>query len=109
MAGNEFKTRTQLLVNQFDSFKVLPDLAPSGSLTLTENTADLGGITLAHAALNRALKGKQMAKVDDLTTEQRCFVVWAQLWTYKARTERIRLLAATDYHALGFLRGFGDA
>ncbi len=106
-ASSEFKTRTQLLVDQFDGFKVLPDLAQSGSLTLTENTADLGGITLAHAALNRALNGKQLPKVDDLTTDQRCFVAWAQLWTYKARTERIRLLAATDYHALGFLRGFG--
>ena len=106
-ASNEFKQRTQLLVNQFDSYKVLPDLVQSGSLTLTENTADLGGITLAHAALNRALKGKQLPKVDGLTTDQRCFVAWAQLWTFKARTERIRLLAATDYHALGFLRGFG--
>lgn len=106
-ASNEFKQRTQLLVNQFDSYKVLPDLVQSGKLTLTENTADLGGITLAHAALNRALKGKQLPKVDGMTTDQRCFVAWAQLWTYKARTERIRLLATTDFHALGFLRGFG--
>jgi putative endopeptidase len=106
-ASNEFKQRTQLLVDQFDSYKVLPDMVQSGNLTLTENTADLGGITLAHAALNRALKGKQLPKVDGLTTDQRCFVAWAQLWTYKARTERVRLLAATDFHALGFLRGFG--
>lgn len=106
-ASNEFKQRTQLLVDQFDGYKVLPDLVQSGRLTLTENTADLGGITLAHAALNRALQGKQLPKVDGLTTDQRCFVAWAQLWTYKARTERIRLLAATDFHALDFLRGFG--
>jgi len=106
-ASSEFKQRTQLLVNQFDGYTVLPGLVQSGNLTLTENTADLGGITLAHAALNRALKAKQLPKVDGLTTDQRCFVAWAQLWTYKARTERIRLLASTDFHALGFLRGFG--
>lgn len=106
-ATQEFKQRTQLLVDQFDQYQVLPGLQQSGRLTLTENTADLGGLTLAHAALNRTLKGKQLPKVDGLTTDQRCFVAWAQLWTYKARTERIRLLAATDYHALGFLRGFG--
>lgn len=106
-ASNQFKQRTQLLVEQFDSYQVLPDLVQSGTLTLTENTADLGGITLAHAALNRALKGKQIPKVDGLTTDQRCFVAWTQLWTFKARTERIRLLAATDFHALGFLRGYG--
>jgi putative endopeptidase len=85
----------------------MPDLVQSGTLTLTENTADLGGITLAHAALNRALNGKQTPKVDGLTTDQRCFVAWARLWTFKARTARIRYLAANDFHALGFLRGFG--
>lgn len=106
-ANAEFGKRTQLLVEQFNGYKVLPELAQSGKLTLTENTADLGGITLAHAALNRALKGKQTPKVDGLTTDQRCFVAWAQLWTFKARTERIRYLAANDFHALGFLRGFG--
>jgi putative endopeptidase len=106
-ASAEFGKRTQLLVDQFDQYKVLPDLKQSGNLTLTENTADLGGIALAHAALNRALKGKQTPKVDGLTTDQRCFVAWAQLWTYKGRTERIRFLAATDFHAIGFLRGFG--
>jgi len=106
-ANAEFGKRTQLLVEQFNQYSVLPGLVQSGRLTLTENTADLGGITLAHAALNRALKGKQTPRVDGLTTDQRCFVAWAQLWTFKARTERIRYLAANDFHALGFLRGFG--
>jgi putative endopeptidase len=106
-ANTQFQQRAQLLVNQFNGYAVLPGLAQSGMLTLAENTADLGGITLAHAALNRALGGKQTPKVDGLTTDQRCFVAWAQLWTFKARTERIRYLAANDFHALGFLRGFG--
>jgi len=106
-ASTEFGHRTQLLVDQFNQYKVLPELQQSGNLTLTENTADLGGITLAHAALQRSLKGKPAPKVDGLTTDQRCFVAWAQLWTYKGRTERIRFLAANDFHALGFLRGFG--
>ena len=42
--------------------------------------------------------------MDGLSTDQRCFVAWSQLWIYKAREERIRLLAATDYHAIGFVR-----
>lgn len=106
-AAAEFAKRTQLLVDQYNTYSVLPGLKQSGTLTLTENTADLGGIALAHAALNRALKGQQTPAVDGLTTDQRCFVAWAQLWTFKARTERIRYLAANDFHALGFLRGFG--
>lgn len=101
-----FKQRTDVLVAQVNQLDVLPGLKQNGLLTLGENTADLGGITLAHGALQRALKGRKAPpKVDGLTTDQRCFVAWSQLWTYKARDERIRLLAATDYHAIGFVRG----
>ncbi|NVO07157.1 MAG: M13 family metallopeptidase [Rhodoferax sp.] len=105
-ATAEFKKRTDVLVQQYSAFTLLPGLKHNGALTLTENTADLGGITLAHAALQRALAGQPQAKQDGLTTDQRCFVAWSQLWAYKARPERIRLLAATDYHANSALRGY---
>ncbi|MBK6854263.1 MAG: M13 family metallopeptidase [Burkholderiales bacterium] len=102
-----FKQRTDVLAAQYNQFELLPGLYQNGALTLTENTADLGGITLAHAALQRALTGKKQPTVDGLSTDQRCFIAWSQLWMYKAREERIRLLAATDYHAIGFVRGVG--
>jgi len=105
-AQAEFKQRTDVLVRQYGEFTLLPGLKHNGALTLTENTADLGGITLAHAALHRSLAGKPQPKVDGLTTDQRCFVAWAQLWAYKARPERVRFLAATDFHASTPLRGF---
>jgi putative endopeptidase len=106
-ATAEFKKRNDLLVAQFNQFQLLPGLKLDGALTLGENTADLGGITLAHAALNRALKGQPQPKVDGLGTDQRCFVAWSQLWIYKAREELIRLRAATDYHANSVVRGYG--
>lgn len=105
-ATAEFKKRNDRLVAQFNQVQLLPGLPLDGALTLGENTADLGGITLAHAALQRALKGQPQPRVDGLTTDQRCFVAWAQLWIYKAREERIRLLAAIDYHANSAVRGY---
>lgn len=105
-AQAEFKKRNDRLVAQFNQFQLLPGLKVDGALTLGENTADLGGITMAHAALHRALKGKPQPKVDGLTTDQRCFVAWAQLWIYKAREELIRVRAATDYHANSVVRGY---
>jgi len=33
-------------------------------------------------------------------------VAYAQMWAYKARPERVRTLAATDYHANTSLRGY---
>lgn len=105
-ATAEFKKRTDVLVAQYNQFELLPGLKQNGEATLGENTADLGGLTLAHAALHRALKGKPQPKVDGLTTDQRCFVAWSQLWIYKAREERIRLLAAIDVHANSVVRGY---
>ncbi len=106
-ATAEFKQRNDVLVAQFNQFQLLPGLKQDGALTLGENTADLGGLTLAHAALHRALKGKPQPKVDGLSTDQRCFVAWSQLWIYKAREERIRLLATIDVHANSVVRGYG--
>ncbi|MDD0840078.1 M13 family metallopeptidase [Curvibacter sp. HBC61] len=105
-ASAEFKQRNDVLVAQFNRLELLPGLHQNGALTLGENTADLGGLTLAHAALHRALKGRHLPRVDGLSTDQRCFVAWSQLWIYKAREERIRLLAAVDYHANSALRGW---
>ena len=62
-ATAEFKKRTDVLVQQYSEFELLPGLKHNGALTLTENTADLGGITLAHAALQRA-PGRQAAAQD---------------------------------------------
>ncbi|WP_088283112.1 M13 family metallopeptidase [Ideonella sp. A 288] len=106
-ATAEFKKRNGRLVAQYSQFQLLPGLKVDGALTLGENTADLGGITMAHAALHRALKGKPQPKVDGLSTDQRCFVAWSQLWIYKAREELIRVRAATDYHANSVVRGYG--
>ncbi len=105
-ATAEFKKRNDLLVAQYSQFQLLPGLKLDGALTLGENTADLGGITLAHAALHRAVKGKPQPKMDGLSTDQRCFVAWSQLWIYKAREELIRLRASTDVHANSVVRGY---
>ena len=105
-ATAEFKKRNDVLVAQYNQFQLLPGLNLDGALTLGENTADLGGITLAHAALHRALKGKPQPKVDGLSTDQRCFVAWAQLWIFKAREEYTRMLAAIDVHGNSVVRGY---
>lgn len=105
-ARAEFAQRNALLVAQYSRFQLLPGLNVDGALTLGENTADLGGITLAHAALHRALTGRPQPALDGLRTDQRCFVAWSQLWIYKAREELVRVRAATDYHANSVVRGY---
>ena len=103
----EFKKRTDVLVKQFSAFEVLPGLMHNGALTVGENTADLGGLTLAYAALHRELGNKPQPKIDGMTTDQRCFVAWSQVWMSKARPERMRLLVAIDPHSISALRATG--
>ena len=51
---SEFDRRAAVLVEQFDGFAVADDLHVNGRLTLGENIADLGGLTIAFNALREA-------------------------------------------------------
>lgn len=103
-ANAEFKRRTDVLIKQYSQYEILPGLMHNGAMTVTENTADLGGITLAHAALTRYLAKNPMPDVDGLTADQRCFVAWTQMWAYKGRSERLRYLVSVDVHAIASVR-----
>ncbi|MHC9539286.1 MAG: M13 family metallopeptidase [Vulcanimicrobiota bacterium] len=57
----EFNRRTHLLVEQFNSYQVLPGVYINGELTLGENIADLGGLTIAYNAYGLS-QGKRQRK-----------------------------------------------
>ena len=103
----EFKVRAQKVVDQFNGYEVLPGLHVKGELTLGENIADLGGITLAYEALERSLVGKERKLIDGLTPEQRFFISWAQVWRTNIRDDAQRQRVATDPHAPGWCRSIG--
>lgn len=103
-ADRRFKQRTDVLIDQYNGYQILPGLMHNGAMTVTENTADLGGITLAHAALKRALARNPAPAVDGLSADQRCFVAWTQMWAFKARSERLRYLVSVDVHAIASVR-----
>jgi putative endopeptidase len=102
-----FEARAQKLVDQFDAYEVLPGVRVNGHLTLGENIADLGGISLAYEALERSLKGKERKIIDGLTPEQRFFIAWAQVWRTNARESEAKRLVAIDPHAPGGFRAIG--
>ena len=103
-ADRRFKRRTDVLIDQYNHYEILPGLMHNGALTVTENTADLGGITLAHAALRRYVAKSPIPVVDGLNADQRCFVAWTQMWAFKARSERLRFLVSVDVHAIASVR-----
>ncbi len=102
-----FDARAQKVVDQFNGYEVLPGLHVNGRLTLGENIADLGGVSLAYEALQRSLQGKERKLIDGLTPEQRFFLSWSQVWRTSARDNEARRLATIDPHAPGRFRAIG--
>ena len=95
----EFKKRTQALVEQYNQFKVFPDLNVNGEFTLGENIGDLGGLSIALKAYQMSLNGKEAPVIDGFTGTQRVFLGWAQAWLGKSREEAARLQVSTDPHS----------
>src|SRR6266702_1196082 len=67
--------------------------------TQGENIADIGGVKLAYAALQKALAGKSREKIDGLTPAQRFFLSYATIWKSKQRDEDLKLRLNTDPHS----------
>jgi putative endopeptidase len=96
----KFKQRTSLIASQYDAYTVLDSVHVNGRLTLGENAADIGGLSVAYAALQKAMAGKpKPAPIDGFTPEQRFFLAWAQIWRGNATPETERLLINTDPHS----------
>ncbi len=103
----EFTRRTALVVKQFDGYVAVDDLHVNGKLTLGENLADLGGVTIAFHALQRALAARPQGPIDGFTPEQRFFIAWARNWRNNTRPEALRLLVNTDPHSPARFRAIG--
>src|SRR5260221_617295 len=97
-----FKSRAQCVIDQFSGFEVQPGLNENGNLVVGESIGDLGGLTIAYAALKKSMEGKpRPADIDGFTPEQRFFLGWAQVWAQKLRPEYERLLVNVDSHPVG--------
>jgi len=94
-----FKAKTAAYAKQFDTYTILDSVHVNGSLTNGENIADLGGLTIAYAAMEKALAGKPRPRIDGFTPEQRFFLAWAQIWRENMTPEQSRMLAAINEHA----------
>ncbi|GAN53754.1 M13 family metallopeptidase [Tanticharoenia sakaeratensis] len=68
-------------------------------LTMGENIADLGGLTLGLDAYHASLHGKPAPVIDGLTGDQRVFLAWAQVWRQKLRPDAERARVTVDPHS----------
>jgi putative endopeptidase len=95
----QYTERAGRVATQFDGYVAVDSLHVNGKLTLGEDIADLGGVKIAYAAMERALAGKPRTKIGGFTPEQRFFLSWAQIWRQNIRPAFARTLVLTDPHA----------
>ena len=94
-----FDALTSKLAAQYDAYEVLPGVHVNGNLTLGENIADLGGLTLAYHAYLKHRGDVAPEAIDGFSDEQRVFLGWAQVWQSHGRDEYLKNQVTTDPHS----------
>lgn len=94
-----FRAAADRLAAEFDAYEPLPGTHVNGKLTLSENIADVAGLSAAYDAYRTAYAGKPSSNKNGLSDDQRFFIAFAQSWRSKMRPEFQRVLLATDSHA----------
>ena len=103
----KFKTKAAQVVEQYNAYTVLDTLHVNGKLTLGENIADIGGLSIAYAAFTKTKQFKEGKKIDGFTPAQRFFLSWAQIWRNNMLPEAQAQQILTDPHSPGVFRTNG--
>jgi endothelin-converting enzyme/putative endopeptidase len=95
----QFDELEQCFIDEYDGFVVVDDVHIKGKLTLGENTADNGGLRIAHMALLDVLGTSATKEIDGFTPEQRFFISYSQIWCQNETPQQARLQALSNEHA----------
>jgi putative endopeptidase len=97
--GKEFEKASAKLVAQYSTYTVLDSLHLNGSLTLGENIADLGGLSIAYDAFKLTEQGRGNTLIDGFTPDQRFFLGFAQVWREVIKPELAQTRVRVDPHS----------
>lgn len=96
---SRFQAAAEPLVRQFSGYRPFPDLAVNGSLTRTENVADLAGLTAAFEAYRLTLGPMAQDTAFVRQQDRQFFIAWARSWRVRIRDEALRTQLASNDHA----------
>lgn len=99
-----FEEKTKTLGETYSAFCPLEGNCVNPDLTMGENIADLGGLTMAYYAYSRTDEFKKNELREGYTPAQRFFIAYAQLWKIKYTDEEMKNRIANDPHSPGMYR-----
>jgi putative endopeptidase len=94
-----FAERTQKVVDLYSGFEPVEGYFVDGELTLGENIADIGGLSLAYHAYQKHIETTGGRTIKGFTPSQRVFMGWANVWRSHATEEYVRKQVLTDPHS----------
>ncbi len=101
---SKFEGKTGTLGETFSSFCPIDGHCVNPDLTMGENIADLGGLTMAYHAYTRTDEFKSGELREGFTPAQRFFIAYAQLWKINYTEEELKNRIANDPHSPGMYR-----
>ncbi|HLP54538.1 MAG TPA: M13 family metallopeptidase [Fluviicola sp.] len=99
-----FESRTKILGETFSGFCPVEGHCVNPDLTMGENIADLGGLTMAYYAYQRTEEFKSGKLRQGYTPAQRFFIAYAQLWKINYTDAELKNRIANDPHSPGMYR-----
>ena len=105
--ATKFTALAQKVIDQYSAYTVNDSLNVNGKLTLGENLADLGGLSIAYEAFKKTPQGKSDKKIDGFSPDQRFFLSWAQVWSANILPEAAAQRILTDSHSPSMYRTNG--
>ncbi len=99
-----FEQKTETLGDTYARFCPIDDNCVNPDLTMGENIADLGGLTMAYHAYAMTEEFKENKARENFTPAQRFFISYAQLWKIKYTDEEMKNRIANDPHSPGMYR-----
>jgi len=97
--STRFREKADQLVCHYGHYMEIDTFHVDGRLTLGENIADLGGLSVAYDAFKQTPEGRDTARIYGLTPEQRFFMAFARMMSVKSSPEWVRIIRLSDEHS----------
>ncbi len=95
----KFKIKTQNVIDLYNTFVVLDTVHVKGAMTVGENAADVGGVSIAYDAFKLTKEGQDTSMIGGYTPDQRFFISVAHIWRVKMKNEFLRLWINNNPHS----------
>ena len=95
----KFKTKTKMIVSQFNRYVAVDNLHINGELTQGENIADLGGVIMGYEAFKKTRQYKDKEIIAGMNPNQRYFLGYALAWMLDMRPEAMANQIKSNVHS----------